>query len=583
MFSVNIYFAFIIFLLILTIFYYFLRKKEYPSNKYKYFLFFFQIIMCSLFIANLELFIPTQNLKSFEYLIISSLSHLFLLGSVILFISSFFIAEQAIIELDKPSRYKSRKGSIEMGKVMKKKRKKHKFFLSLKDLERHMFVCGATGTGKSNFLQYFLMNLKKHYNIPFLLVEFKGEYIYLQDIIEDLLVIRPGENFSMNIFNPEGANPEIHAERIFDILKSGQFLDEHAEFSPQMQKVLVDILTIVCRDPQIQSWKGFYKQCEKYLDDQKKIIPMVHQTLISIRNRIRRFSIGPLKAVFAKRHKLKIKDLFDKNILIDLSSIIRLGGEKEDALFFLNMILKYLWDKNLTYGAYNFQGIKHITIVEDAQYFAPKDKSSQTKITSYLEDIALLQRGTGECLISIATRPNISAEILANCGVLITFKNYMSKDFLSKLLNLSEEDEDYLSYLEEGQCIARVNSIKKPFLLWIPYIERHWLKRGDINRKNKLILKKLKEQDNKIVKTQDESKEKIEKSENLSQIKQNIQKIDEKFKEAAEMKYFINNLLDEDANPKEKFNPENYRMCPECNSIIEKKDKNCPFCGSFLS
>ena len=196
---------------------------------------------------------------------------------------------------------------------------------------------------------------------------------------------------------------------------------------------------------------------------------------------------------------MKIKDLFDKNILIDLSSIIRLGGEKEDALFFLNMVLKYLWDKNLTYGAYNFKGIKHITIVEDAQYFAPRDLSHQTKLTSYLEDIALLQRGTGECLISIATRPNISEEIIANCGILIIFKNHMQRSFICELLNLDEEHEDFVSILEEGQCIARVNSIKRPFLLWVPHIRRHWLKRGEVNKKNKMILKKFKDQGNNIL------------------------------------------------------------------------------------
>lgn len=114
------------------------------------------------------------------------------------------------------------------------------------------------------------------------------------------------------------------------------------------------------------------------------------------------------------------------------------------------MVLKYLWDKNISYDAYNFKGIKHITIVEDAQYFTPKGLSDQTKLTLYLEDIALLQRGTGECLISIATRPNVSEEILANCGVLITFKNYMQKSFLCELLNLEEEKQDYLSILEEG-------------------------------------------------------------------------------------------------------------------------------------
>jgi len=218
---------------------------------------------------------------------------------------------------------------------------------------------------------------------------------------------------------------------------------------------------------------------------------MLSQTLISITNRIRRFSLGSLKAIFDTEHELKVKDLFKRNILVDLSSIIRLGGEKEDALFFLNMVLKYLWDKNLTHGAYNFSGIKHITIVEDTQYFAPKDLTRQNKLTTYLEDIALLQRGTGECLISIATRPDISEEILANCGVLVCFKTHMQKEFLSKLLNLNEENEYYLSIVEDGQCIVRVNSIKRPFLLSVPFIDREWLETSEINRNNKKVLENL--------------------------------------------------------------------------------------------
>ena len=96
-----------------------------------------------------------------------------------------------------------------------------------------------------------------------MLVEFKGEYHYLQNEIEDLLIIKPGENFSINIFDPEGSNPEIHAERVFDILKSGQFLDDDSDYSPQMEKVLVDILKIACSSEARQNWEDFYNHITK--------------------------------------------------------------------------------------------------------------------------------------------------------------------------------------------------------------------------------------------------------------------------------------------------------------------------------
>jgi hypothetical protein len=196
-----------------------------------------------------------------------------------------------------------------------------------------------------------------------------------------------------------------------------------------------------------------------------------------------------MKAIFDTNKTLSVSDLFSQKVILDLSSIIRLGGEKKDALFFLNMVLKYLWDRNLTRGAINYDGINHITIIEDAQYFAPQDISKKSKLTTYLEDIALLQRGTGECLITIATRPNISKDILANNGVVLTFKNHIEKDIMCELLNLDLEKKNYLSMLEEGYCIIRVNSIKEPFLLGIPYIKRNSITVSDIIKKNQLILR----------------------------------------------------------------------------------------------
>jgi hypothetical protein len=392
------------------------------------------------------------------------------------------------IDLESPSFKASNEGTVRIGRIMRGGTKKYNFSLPLKDLEKHMFICGSTGTGKSNFIQNFLINYTKYHETPFFLVEFKGEYHFLQEKLKDLIILWPGENFSINIFDPLDANPKIHAERVFDILKSGQFLDDSAEYSPQMERVLIDILTEVCENKNLQSWEGFEKNCKDYLDNKKTEIPMLKQTLISLKNRIRRFSIGPIKAIFDTETTLSISQLFNKKVVLDLSSIIRLGGEKEDALFFLNMVLKYLWDRNLTKGAINYDGINHITIIEDAQYFAPQDISKKSKLTTYLEDIALLQRGTGECLITIATRPNISKEILANNGVVLTFKNHIEKDIMCELLNLDAEKKNYLSMLEEGYCIIRVNSIKEPFLLGIPLIKRSTITVSEITSRNQQTL-----------------------------------------------------------------------------------------------
>jgi hypothetical protein len=449
-------------------------------------------------IYDLSYFIKNDSaeiLKNFNRYIDDILSFnfsiIFFGSALILLAMNFLHAKENLIDLTSPPFQEAKNGTIRIGKIIKKKSYKYSFNLSLKDLEKHMFICGSTGTGKSNFMQNFLINFTSNHKMPFFLVEFKGEYHFLQQHIKNLLVLWPGENFSINIFDPGISNPKIHAERIFDILKSGRFLDENAEFSPQMEKVLIEILIEVCENPSLQDWKGFEKSCANYLTNNRNIIPMLKQTLISLKNRIRRFSLGPLKELFENSNVISIQEIFKRNVILDLSSIIRLGGEKEDALFFLNMILKYLWDKNLTNGAFNFDGIKHITIIEDAQYFAPQNLIKKSKLTTYLEDIALLQRGTGECLITLATRPDISKEILANNGIVLTFKNHIEKEVMCELLNIDIEKKNYLSQLEEGQCIIRVNSIKEPFLLKIPLIKRTYLTVSELKNRNNKILNNL--------------------------------------------------------------------------------------------
>lgn len=143
MFSIQIYFILNLILFLLILLLIFLKRKEYKMYKLRIF------IVLLLVISNLELFLnwdiymDSNEGESFSYSFLSGLNQMFLISSLILLTYSFFIRDQDVIELECPSLFKSRQGKVEIGKAMKKSRKKHKFYLPINDLERHMFVCGT--------------------------------------------------------------------------------------------------------------------------------------------------------------------------------------------------------------------------------------------------------------------------------------------------------------------------------------------------------------------------------------------------------------------------------------------------------
>ncbi|MHA2010596.1 MAG: hypothetical protein ACW980_25055, partial [Promethearchaeota archaeon] len=77
----------------------------------------------------------------------------------------------------------------------------------------------------------------------------------------------------------------------------------------------------------------------------------------------------------------------------------------------------------------------------------------------------------------------------------LTFKTHIEKEIMCDLLNLDAENKNFLSILEEGQCIMRTNSIKEPFLLRVPYVKQGSLSFTEIINNNKLLLKRKRERD----------------------------------------------------------------------------------------
>ena len=294
-------------LFILALIYFLLKyhqnKENVQSNSEEYSLLKYSIILlfifCLIFEIQVIISLNMENIAieniyqrdSLNIIIWGIVSNALFVSFFICFFPSLFLNNSTEIKLPYPSRHRAKEGQLEMGRIKFGNKKKYRFKLSVRDLERHMFICGSTGSGKTNFHQRFLTQLDKTLKVPFLLCEFKGEYQFLQRKIKDLLVLKPGYNFFINIFDPEGTDPKVHAERLFQAFRSGMKFEDK-EFSPQMERVFVDILVQMCMNEEERNWEAFTRLSKDYFSTNSSVFngvrSSVEQSIYAIQNRIRR-------------------------------------------------------------------------------------------------------------------------------------------------------------------------------------------------------------------------------------------------------------------------------------------------------
>ncbi len=329
--------------------------------------------------------------------------------------------------------------------------------LNLEDMKKHIFICGMSGFGKTTLAQSIIFNLAEHFeSLGFLIVELKDDY--RSDAWEslDFIYLFPGINFSIDIFDFHGGSPEIHAKRLFTIMKELYFDNSSSgELSPQMIRVFAEVLveTVKNYDRSRNGWDLFLEYLDEYFFKKRNEISQLELTISAIKSRLFSLISEPLKSILSNPQSESIDKILDRRIIINPRSIYDLGGEPSEISLLLSIIFKKLWEKNLNRG--RAQKIEHVTVIDDAQYFIPQHTSDMTlQKVKYIEDIALIERGTGELLITIATRPNVSENILSNAGILAIFASNYDISKLNSMLSQSA-DSFQIGELNVGQCLLK--------------------------------------------------------------------------------------------------------------------------------
>ena len=351
---------------------------------------------------------------------------------------------------------------------------------------RHAFVCGKTGSGKSNTVCHLLSCLK---NIPFMVIEpVKGEYRTLAKVIKNTKVFTMDagsrEQLPINPFwFPEGSSLQYHISCLMNIISSA--FDLYAAMPNILKKCLNNVYTnlgwnlVTGRNsfiddlPAERLYPTFDSLCAEvkvYLDNNFDEGELKNNYSNALLARLSSFTRGTTGVLLNQAVKTPLKewDEGNCNVIIELDAL----NDEDKSIVMGALIAQYFQYIKYCRKSQAGEKLRHIFVLEEAHHlFAAENESSngnnsRKHLVQILSNMLAEIRAYGEGFIIVDQSPGrISEEVLRNTNVKIVHNVDFGKDVkvLQDTLLLSEDDR-FPSRLGIGQALVRCGGMDMPIL-----------------------------------------------------------------------------------------------------------------------
>lgn len=382
--------------------------------------------------------------------------------------------------------------NIQLGKIIQNGRilQNKLVNLPLFDLNKHVFVTGVTGAGKTTTCMKILLES----NLPFLVIEpAKTEYRALHSFDknveyyvigrEDLTPFRlnPFELVSKQanllghistlkatlaaVFPLEAAMPYIVEEAIikayevkgWDIHSGENFLiDEpwanHSNAWPNFSDLINQLEPVVTSKNMGNEFK------EKYIG--------------SLVGRLTNLTLGTKGRMLNSKNSIDFDVLLDKKVVIELEEI----KDGQDKALFMALILGRLAEC-MKYRHKKQSNFQHLTLIEEAHRLLskpePGDTGSQKMGVESFANLLAEVRKYGEGLIIADQIPNkLISDVIKNTHTKIVHRLFSADDRASigDAMGLSDEQKEFLPSLETGETIVYCGGWHAP--VWVKIDEK---------------------------------------------------------------------------------------------------------------
>jgi len=172
------------------------------------------------------------------------------------------------------------------------------------------------------------------------------------------------------------------------------------------------------------------------------------------------FITGPASKAFNARNPLKLEDLLDKSIILELD----LEMPKPLRVFFSELILRWIHLFRISQG--ETEDPRHVLFLEEAHNLFTNSKFNQE--ANSLENIYREIRAFGQGMITITQHPSLlPIYLLGNCHTQIYLGLQHEDDIRTarKSLFLTRDEESYANMLNIGECIVKIKNRIEPCLV----------------------------------------------------------------------------------------------------------------------
>lgn len=403
------------------------------------------------------------------------------------------------------------------------------FGLSEADLNKHTFVCGITGSGKTNTVKKILEMVNK----PFLVIEpAKKEYRNIKKEVNVYTLGRPEINCLK--LNPFYILPGISPQQHIDLLKD-LFSASFAFYGPMpyiLEKCLYNVytkkgwnLTLGFHPCLIntKSHQGFFDESKikeqysvishKYLfptmEDLKDEIDyyieneMTYEGEVkgnirgAIKARIDSLCVGSKGYMFNTYETTDFDDLFNKNSVLELEGL----ADDADKAFALGLLIIYVNEyRQVKKAIGDVKGLKHLLVIEEAHRLL-KNVSTESnedlgnpkgKAVEHFTNMLAEMRSYGQGVIVAEQIPcKLASDVIKNSSNKIIHRIVAKDDqeTIANTIGVYSEDAIYLGNSKVGYALCHKEGMIQPVIVKVDEVQSNYIL--DVNLYNKDINKKL--------------------------------------------------------------------------------------------